>query len=205
MPVCRKLVVMTLIVSIQNGKGGVGKTTTAIHLAQALSANYGVEVWDADPQGSASEWAAVCAEDGTPLPFDVLPANVATLAKRMSAADVVVIDTPPSNPTLLNAASTRADVVIVPTAPTPLDMARVWPTLDALGDKPVIVLLTHTNPRTVAYRAAREALDGEGVAYFDAAIKGSEALKAQGNTFPRKLFQYGDVARELMELTKEGN
>ena len=186
MPVCRKVGVMTLIVSIQNSKGGVGKTTTAIHLAQALSANYGVEVWDADPQGSASEWAAVCAEDGMPLPFEVLPANVATLAKRTSAAEVVVI-------------------VIGPTAPTPLDMARVWPTLDALGDKPVIVLLTHTNPRTVAYRAAREALDGEGVAYFDAAIKGSEALKAQGNTFPRKLFQYGDVARELMELTKEDN
>ena len=53
---------MTLIAAVLNSKGGVGKTTTSIHLATALDRNYSVEVWDADPQGSASEWMQDAAE-----------------------------------------------------------------------------------------------------------------------------------------------
>ena len=193
---------MTLIVSIQNSKGGVAKTTTAMYLAAALEKNYSAEVWDADPQGTATEWAEICAELETPLPFQVHAANVATLRKRRTTADVVLIDTPPGSPDILNAATERADVVVIPTLAGAIELARVWPTLDALGSKPAIVLLTKVNRRTISYRAARRVLEEEDVAVFDADIKSSEVLASQANAYPKKLFQYGDVALELMDLMK---
>ena len=49
-----------MIFSIQNQKGGVGKTTLAIHLSHALAMQgHRVLLLDADPQGSARDWAAV--------------------------------------------------------------------------------------------------------------------------------------------------
>ncbi|WP_157053145.1 ParA family protein, partial [Kocuria salsicia] len=96
---------MSFIIAITNAKGGVAKTTTAIHLAAALERNVSVSVWDSDPQGSACEWAASTAEDGRPLPFDVIPANVATLKSQPATTDVVLIDTPPQQPQIMNAAA----------------------------------------------------------------------------------------------------
>lgn len=63
-------------VALANAKGGVAKTTSCIYLAAVL-ARRGIEVavYDADPQSSASLWAAAAEQAGDPLPFDVLPAR----------------------------------------------------------------------------------------------------------------------------------
>ncbi|MBG9328868.1 tetraacyldisaccharide 4'-kinase [Corynebacterium belfantii] len=56
------------VIAISNLKGGTGKTTTAILLATALTRlGYTATVVDLDPQGSATEWAHLAAESGTPL------------------------------------------------------------------------------------------------------------------------------------------
>ena len=47
-----------MIISVQNQKGGVGKTTLAIHISHVLSASNRVLLVDADPQGSALDWAS---------------------------------------------------------------------------------------------------------------------------------------------------
>ena len=45
-----------MLVAIGNQKGGVGKTTLAIHLACAWARQHRVLLVDADPQGSATAW-----------------------------------------------------------------------------------------------------------------------------------------------------
>ena len=45
------------VVAIVNQKGGTGKTTLSINLASALAELYPTLLVDADPQGSALDWA----------------------------------------------------------------------------------------------------------------------------------------------------
>ena len=54
------------ILAVVNQKGGSGKTTLSMQLAGALARrHHKVLVVDADPQGTATRWAA-SAEDETP-------------------------------------------------------------------------------------------------------------------------------------------
>ena len=53
-----------MIIAIANSKGGVGKSTIAVHLAAWLSEQgYGVTLADCDTQQSSSEWAREAAPD----------------------------------------------------------------------------------------------------------------------------------------------
>ncbi len=117
-----------MIVALLNQKGGVGKTTLATHLAGEL-ANGGksVVVIDADPQGSALDWAQTRSHAGWRRRFGVvglaretLHEEVPELARR---ADHIVIDGPPRVTALARSAILAADLVLVPVQPSPYD---VW-------------------------------------------------------------------------------
>src|SRR5437899_12774792 len=111
-----------MIVTLLNQKGGVGKTTLALHLAGAWAAQgKRVTVIDADPQGSALDWSAQRAKEAVPRLFgvvglarDTLPREAPELAR---AADHVVIDGPPRVAGLLRSALPPADRLPAPAQP----------------------------------------------------------------------------------------
>jgi chromosome partitioning protein len=114
-----------MIISVLNQKGGVGKTTLAVHIATVL-ARQGRRVLliDADPQGSALDWSAARPAESL---FPVIGLPKASLHRDMPALskdyDHVVIDGPPRVYDVARSAIMASDIVIIPVQPSPYD---VW-------------------------------------------------------------------------------
>lgn len=188
-------------ITLASTKGGPGKTTSAMYLAQALTAYGTVEVHDADPQGSATDWRYTAEDDGAPLDFDIVPSNPQSIGrlKRSQRTDHVVIDTPPGHPDIIMAAMKVADAVVIPTEPSGMDMVQVWKTMEMAQDQPCVILLTKSAPNTRSYKAATAVIDAEDAPRFETEIPRREAIKVSYGTrlSPRSLFGYDDVLTEL--------
>lgn len=194
----------TKVVVFANTKGGSAKTTSTICVATALAGQFDVEVWDADPQGSASDWADMAAEAGESLPFKVEAINLARLkrVRQATTADYVLIDTPPGNPPMIDAAIGAADLVILPTASTAMDLERTIMTIENIpAEIPRVALITRTNKQTVAYRDAMELLQSQDdLAVFSTGINNREAIHHSYGSRPRIFHEYSVVTDEILEI-----
>lgn len=188
-------------VAYLNTKGGVGKTTSSIMTAEAARrAGFSTAVLDADPQGSASEWAEGAAANGAPLRFDVEDANRATMARKAEKTDVayLFIDTAPNDPAVIQAAVDIADLTIIPTRSTPADLHRAIQTYESISGAAAL-LLWNVDPRHQLYKQARELFEAEDVAAFSAEIPSREDLNKIWFTDIQVpgLYGYAEVFAEL--------
>lgn len=121
-----------MIITVASYKGGVGKTTTAIHLARYLNDLDRTILFDSDPTQNAMNWS-LRGKDGNKLSYKVAPAeHAAKLARDFNHVVVDMGQRPSSDD--LRKASEGCDLLVIPAVPAPLDTDGLIQTVVALQD-----------------------------------------------------------------------
>ena len=193
------------VVAIVNQKGGTGKTTLSINLASAFAELHSTLLLDADPQGSALDWADSRSTpqmnlDALELPQGNLQREIRSLSQSY---DWIIIDGPPGIGRTSAEAVRIADIVLIPTKPSPFD---VWACADVVeavkarqentGGLPMAYfVITMARPRTRLVGQVDAALAEYGVpalgarttervAYPMSAIEGKSVLDSRDRDRP---------------------
>jgi chromosome partitioning protein len=104
-----------MLIAVINSKGGVGKSTIAVHLAAWLhERGHRVVLADCDTQHSSSEWLQEAAPDVRVVRLNNPDVILNDLPQLRQEADFVVADGPGSNTETSRALLLRADLAIVP-------------------------------------------------------------------------------------------
>lgn len=147
------------IYAVVNTKGGVGKTTAAVHLATMLATTGKTLLIDGDPQASAASWAVWRREaehKTSPTTTCLTGKAILSEGKGLAAGFVhTVVDAGGRDSAGLRAALLLANVAIIPVGASNLDAAAMTDLLEIVElareynpDLNVRVLLSRVDPRT---------------------------------------------------------
>jgi chromosome partitioning protein len=206
-----------MIVALLNQKGGVGKTTLALHLAGEW-ARHGrcVTLIDADPQGSALDWSEQRARENVSRLFGIVGLARGTLHREAPeiarTADHVVIDGPPRVATLMRSALLASDLVLIPVQPSPFDGWASAEMLALLREaciyRPQLTarfVLNRCDARTIIARETAETLADQDPSVLTGTI-GQRVVFVNAAQFGRLVFEASEhcaAARKIAAFAAE--
>jgi chromosome partitioning protein len=172
-----------MIVAVAGQKGGVGKSTVAVCLAdEAACRGLSVLLVDADPQGTARTWGEVAAENAQTFkrPSAYVEPTVVAMGETMHRPDQlprlaagfahVIVDLPPRQGAVQRSALMVADVALLPCGASAADAWALGSSLDMVReaqtirpDLRAVVCLTRKQGRTTLGQGARDALAAGGL------------------------------------------
>jgi chromosome partitioning protein len=196
-----------MIVTVASFKGGVGKTTTALHIAAYLQTKAATLLVDGDLNRSALEWS-----NRGNLPFKVVDEKQAVKYARQY--EHIVIDTPARpSPEELKTISEGCDLLVLPTSPDALAMGAMLQMVDVLRslDANYKILMTlippHPNRAGQEARAAMEKAElpvfKSGIRRLNvfqrAALEGVPVNSVKGDQYSGIAWRcYTEVGREIL-------
>ena len=154
-----------MIIALTNSKGGVGKSTLAVHLAvwwRERGANVGLV--DADAQGSSSCWLREAAPDIAVVRLQTADDILDQVPKRAADFEHLVVDGPAGLSEVTRAILLVADLALLPSGPSVLDLRaandaiRVLKQAQTIRQGPPQAVLV-PNKLQVQYRLSRELLE----------------------------------------------
>lgn len=196
-------------VTIAAGKGGTGKTTTAMLTAFALVARGSrVLVVDVDQQQqSCLTWQALAVGEGYEWPASLaVVAWSRSIERTFDEHDHVLFDCGPRRTDLAREAARRSDALVVPSGPRPADLAELAPIAAAVAELAsaghVIVwgvLLNFVRLGTAAALQAPALVESAGWPLLRTKVPLRESIALAFGTVPPVMGVYLDLARELEE------
>ena len=197
-----------MIITIAGYKGGIGKTTTAIHLAAVLNELAPTLLVDSDENRSALSWARE-----NKLPFHVATEDTAPKSFMELRPSHAVIDTK-ARPSAqdLEEISGGCDLMILPTTTRPMDFEALIKTVQKIKaiNTPYKVLLNMVPPTSTRKSAEIvEILKGSNIPVFETVIyrysfieqlplDGVLASSAKDENAQKVWKQYRSIGKEIL-------
>jgi chromosome partitioning protein len=156
------------ILTVTGYKGGIGKSTTAFHIAAYFSDIGKTVLVDGDPNRTAVKWAGRSSE---PLPFTVVDQRQAM--RLASEAEFLIIDTParPNSDDLKELAK-GCELLILPTSPDVVSLEPMLETARDLENAKYRALITLVPPHPSREgELMRDDLRQEGIPVFETMIR----------------------------------
>lgn len=180
-----------MFISLVNTKGGVGKSTLAVHVAAWLH-DQGLRVTavDADEQASLSTWLRVAAPEIPIVPLYTAAEILARAPELAAGCDVVVADGPAALGSEVAALISVSDLVVLPLLPSMLDVWASYRTARLIykvqfhpkraGLPRALVVLNRVQSRTRVARVAAAAIEKYGFPVCPVAIEARSAYAEAG-------------------------